>query len=745
MNSKELLQTISKFLRGTNFLKGLLLTSAAFSAIAFCTYFFNVTVGTGAAIGVLLVSASDIPGNRKHHFYGMGTALVLALVNFACIHLSLQADYLVIPVLAVLVFCNAIIAVYGFRASLVSFAGLLALVLSFAHPQTGAVLYHNLLYIFLGGLWYIILASIFRSYRTNKYSVELIHACMKHTSEYLKVRVSLYSAIDRKVVFDRLLSLQDTITTDHEDIRNAVMTQRQQSGATSSKRRQLLLLIDLVDMLELATANPVDYEKYDQNGDAYKKVLDKFAAVIEKVAERLDSFSEKGLSETLHDDEKLEKYLQNAATAIEDYKKEQGVLTNPKNLLILRNLYDYTEKQVQKLISIKRVLSAEGIEDRPVLKKEEQNQFISQPEYGWEVLRENLSLDSPIFKHAIRLVITVLVGYLLGSIFSIQNAYWIILTVIVIMRPGYVLTKDRSKQRALGTVIGGVVAVGIVLLTQNTIIYGILIFISMTMAFSLIQQNYRTAAVFITLTLVFIYALLTPDALGVIEYRVFDTLIGAALASLANFLLWPAWENQTIRQQVIDTINSSQAYITEIGKFYEDDQKLETAYKLARKKAFLDIANLHAGFQRMTQEPKSRQIRTNELYEIVVNCHTLLAASASLGTYIQIHHTTQASVDFRNSISAISEKLLNCRAIILEENELKEGNDKLFNDAKLNLNAHYEDLTQQRNKQREAGTVANHPEFREKLKEARVIIDQLEWMYNVSQNLCNALKAYKKT
>lgn len=742
-NSKELLQTLSKFFRGTNFIKGLFLTSAAFSAIAFCTYFFNVTVGSGAALGVLLVSASDIPGSRKHHFYGMGTALALALVNFFCIHLSLQVDYLVIPVLAVLVFCNAIIAVYGFRASLVSFAGLLALVLSFAHPQTGAVLYHNLLYVFLGGLWYIILASIFRSYRTNKYNLELIHTCMKHTSEYLEVRVSLYKSNNRKEDFDRLLSLQQTITTDHEDIRNAVMTQRKQSGATSTKRKQLLLLIDLVDMLELATANPVDYEKYDRNGTAYKNVLDKFATVIGKVAECLDVFSEKGFSESIQDDKILEEYLENAATSIEEYKKEHGVFTDPKNLLILRNLYDYTEKQVQKLISIKRVLSSQGIENRPVLKKEEQNQFITQPEYGWEVLRENLSLDSPIFKHAIRLVITVLAGYLLGSIFSIQNAYWIILTVIVIMRPGYVLTKDRSKQRALGTVIGGVVAVGIVLLTQNTIIYGILIFISMTMAFSLIQQNYRTAAVFITLTLIFVYALLTPDVLSVIEYRVVDTLIGAGLASLANFLLWPAWENQTIRQQVTDSINSSRAYITEIGKFYEDGLKLETAYKLARKKAFVDIANLHAGFQRMTQEPKSRQIKTNELYEIVVNCHTLLSAAASLGIYIQIHHTTQVSIDFKNSISAISAKLLNCRAIILEEHEQKEGNDQLFDEAKLNLNAHYKDLTQQRNKQYEEGTAADHPEFREKMKEARVVIDQLEWMYSVSQNLFNALKNYK--
>ena len=70
MNVKKSVQAISKFLRSTNFIKGLLLTLAAFSAIAFCTYFFNVSVGSGAAVGVLLVSVSDIPGDRKNHFYG---------------------------------------------------------------------------------------------------------------------------------------------------------------------------------------------------------------------------------------------------------------------------------------------------------------------------------------------------------------------------------------------------------------------------------------------------------------------------------------------------------------------------------------------------------------------------------------------------------------------------------------------------------------------------------------------------
>jgi uncharacterized membrane protein YccC len=50
-----------------------------------------------------------------------------------------------------------------------------------------------------------------------------------------------------------------------------------------------------------------------------------------------------------------------------------------------------------------------------------------------------------MFRHSLRLTIAIVFAYLLGFIFDIQNTYWILLTVIVIMRPSYGLTKERSK------------------------------------------------------------------------------------------------------------------------------------------------------------------------------------------------------------------------------------------------------------------------------------------------------------
>jgi uncharacterized membrane protein YccC len=49
-----------------------------------------------------------------------------------------------------------------------------------------------------------------------------------------------------------------------------------------------------------------------------------------------------------------------------------------------------------------------------------------------------------MFRHSLRLTIAIVFAYLLGFFFDIQNTYWI-LTVIVIMRPSYGLTKERSK------------------------------------------------------------------------------------------------------------------------------------------------------------------------------------------------------------------------------------------------------------------------------------------------------------
>src|SRR5690606_16961375 len=89
-----------------------------------------------------------------------------------------------------------------------------------------------------------------------------------------------------------------------------------------------------------------------------------------------------------------------------------------------------------------------------------------------------------------------------------------------------------------------------------------------------------------------------------------------------------------------------------------------TNYRLARKNAFIDTGNLMASFQRMAQEPKSQQKGLQTIYKLVELNHSLLSAIASLGTYIQTHHTTKASEAFNVVANTISRNLERAIAVL---------------------------------------------------------------------------------
>ena len=86
-------------------------------------------------------------------------------------------------------------------------------------------------------------------------------------------------------------------------------------------------------------------------------------------------------------------------------------------------------------------------------KDKDLEKFLTPQYYPLGTFTGNLSFSSTIFRHSLRLTATVMVGYLIGTLLPFHNVYWILLTIIVIMRPGYGLTKERSFHRIFGTIL----------------------------------------------------------------------------------------------------------------------------------------------------------------------------------------------------------------------------------------------------------------------------------------------------
>ncbi|HET7360725.1 MAG TPA: FUSC family protein, partial [Salinimicrobium sp.] len=375
------------------------------------------------------------------------------------------------------------------------------------------------------------------------------------------------------------------------------------------------------------------------------------------------------------------------------------------------------------------------------IKAKEAEKFITHQEYSLKKLQSNIDFKSRDFRHSLRLTLVILLGLCIGKIFEVQNAYWILLTSLVIMRPGYALTKTRFKQRLFGTLIGGSIATLIILITQNLVIHGILAIVTFILAFSMIQRNYKTAAAFITLNVVFVYSLLTPNAFEVIQFRLLDTLIGAGLAFLGNSFLWPTWEVKTINNFIASSIGANKDYLREIELFYRKKGDLPTAYKLSRKNAFLESGNLSAAFQRITQEPKLN-VNVGTIYKIVTLNQEILSSIASLGTFIRTQETTAASAHFISYMDLIQVRLNNSVLVLEGKAGTETIDDKKMKTARNYFKAKTKELINLKNNER-IGIGEGNSEIGRQLQEAQLIFEQLQWLLEVSSDMEEMIIDYK--
>lgn len=733
---------ITKFTNSTSFLNASKVTIAAVTPVLVLQLFGHFEIGFIIALGVFFTSPSDISSTLVHKIKGLvATAIIVSGVNLI-VNIAYPYPYIFYPFLAVLLFASCMISVYGQRATLVSFSALLSISLSFGHFHKGfeAIEYSG--YIFIGGLFYLLVSLVFHFIQPYKYVELQIAEGIRLTAKYLKLRGDLWSPeANRKAIIEKQLSIQVELNFIHEDLRRMLIGNQNTSGTTSQNRKMLLVFITLVEIQELALYTSFDHNKLHEKFDNHPEVLRTYQNVAYKLANTL-----KKLSKNVHhiavyiEKNDLKNELDALELAILNYEKALGSDEAAEGVLMLTNMFKYAKNQVGKIKIIQRAFSLALTSYSLKDKDKELEKFLTIQYYPLRTLVENLSFSSSIFRHSLRLTLTILLGLSIGEMLPFQNVYWILLTIVVIMRPGYGLTKERSYNRIFGTILGGILAFGIVSVIQNHTILSIFSIICMLLGLAYTQINYKTSATFVTMYVVFIYGIITPNVVEVIQFRILDTLVGVILAFLANQFLWPTWEFLNTPSYIENSIRSNRNYLSEIADFYNKKGDVPTTYKLARKNAFIDIGNLMTSFQRMMQEPKSKQKTLPFVNKLVVLNHSLLSALASLSTYIQSHQTTSASISFNYIIKTILANLDSAISILKNETIIT---DTFFD--KEDVTLQFEELKRINFHRLAADDELDIETRQAKMQEAQMVIEQLIWMSNLGEKILKITKELKST
>ncbi|STS89580.1 efflux (PET) family inner membrane protein YccS [Klebsiella variicola] len=159
----------------------------------------------------------------------------------------------------------------------------------------------------------------------------------------------------------------------------------------------------------------------------------------------------------------------------------------------------------------------------------------------WLRLRRNMSPESALFRHAVRMSLVLCAGYAFIQFTGLQHGYWILLTSLFVCQPNYNATRHRLALRIIGTLVG--VAIGLPVLLLVPSIEGQLVLIVLTgvLFFAFRNVQYAHATMFITLLVLLCFNLL-GEGFEVALPRIIDTLIGCAIAWAAVSFIWPDWK-----------------------------------------------------------------------------------------------------------------------------------------------------------------------------------------------------------
>lgn len=155
---------------------------------------------------------------------------------------------------------------------------------------------------------------------------------------------------------------------------------------------------------------------------------------------------------------------------------------------------------------------------------------------------------------------------------------------------------------------------------------GVLFFVTRT-------THYLTATAAITLLVLMCFNQATGAAHGLILPRLWDTMIGSAIAAAAMLWVLPDWQGRRLAAVAARALAAHAHYLREILSQYATGKADDLDYRLARRNAHNADAALSTTLSHLLQEP--RHVRSHSLagMRMLVASHTLLSYLSALGAH----------------------------------------------------------------------------------------------------------------
>ena len=636
------------------------------------------TLGLVAAFGAQCLAIIDQPGGpQRHRVNEMLGGAALATLTVLITGFASSFPLILWAVVIVQCFVYSMFTVFGKRGGLIGFAGLLVMALTMHSAMPPGEVVRHALGTLGGALFYLAFSVGFSRLLWLREEQQAMSVALYANAEYLEARAAFYDeSVDLDQAYRTLIQRQSAMTEKHQAARDMVLRSLPRGKGFRDNERVMVwnMFVDMLALTDVLVATHTDYATLRRTMAGndillfMRDALFKMSLDLNRIALAVSQGRPVGHRSSVKAELRAIEYeiLQLRQEGLSDREPDiDALLVQIQRRLrnaarIIERIADHTEARPDaKPTSSVRI-------DKSLTR------FMTRQEFRPGMITSNLRWSSPNFRYALRVTLAAAVAMTFSAIwlhdsqFASHN-YWIVLTVVIVMKPGFALTRQRNGWRLGGTLLGCLIALVLFSITDRPAILFTALVIACVMGNSLVQLNYMGSAVFTTLFVVLAFHFVSPGtvSLAVIGERALDTLIGCALALVCSYA-FPWWESRYMPALARAAINANREYLRASlhyatvmrakqrhklaaaqfatqgaaadmvqGPVPEPppqpaEEEADLQWRLARQKVHITFSNFAEAFYRMMSEPRSRQQFVPELNNLLIQNHVLASQTTGI-------------------------------------------------------------------------------------------------------------------
>ena len=597
-----------------------------------------------AAVGVIVVIPPDQPAPRRGKFWQLLPAALIGTPLFFAVQ-WLHADPVWLTALLVsATFVAFLGAAWGKRGLPISISAMLAMILSMAVPVNAPhqTAWSTSLYFALGAIAYPIYATLANAVLNGRYRVLMLADTLWSVAALMRTHACQFTpsaaagALGSTPLIGHLLGHQAALADQLQSARDLLL-----ESPGNPRRQQLAgMLMQILDMRDHLVACELDLDALRERAGQWpllntlRNELQALAGQIDALADALvlgrqpvpfDGNGPASASRgspldarptTLTSVTFVAATVTAAATAEAADRLAHG----------LTGRVGHIQNEVRRLILLAR---GQAQPDLAVVRVNWQ-MFISPTAWSWQPLIGLWRWNAPPLRHAIRASLAIATGQAISlSLPWGTHDYWILLTIVVVLRGSLAQTLERRNSRVAGTLLGCVLAGAVLASHVPALVLLMFITLAQGVAHAFAIRRYLVTAVAATVLALLQAHLLNAGASLTFEAaeRVADTLIGVSIAWAFSYVL-PSWERTQIAALVARALAAQARHARValgLGQLQAVDNDAELGWRLARREVYDSLSALVQATQRALYEPRAVRPPLEPLGLLLAHSYQLLA------------------------------------------------------------------------------------------------------------------------